>query len=66
MSLKVTMANASFSDKELIMVLTECFTKSSLENPSDYTAPPWVASVSMDPEMSRTQIIEAEGLTAGG
>lgn len=59
------MAKASSSDKQLMIVLTECLTKSSLENPSDSTAPPWVASVSMDPEMSSTQIMDAGSLVAG-
>lgn len=64
-SLNVTIPNTSFSDKEFMIVLTECLTKSNLENPSDSTAPPWVASVSIEPEMSSTHMIETDGLAAG-
>ena len=41
------------------------FTRSNLEKPSDSTAPPWVASVSIDPEMSKTQIMEIGCLFSG-
>lgn len=44
-----------------MMVLTECLTRSSLLNPSDYLDWPSVASESMEPEMSRTQMM-ATGL----
>ena len=64
-SLNVTIPRVSYDPKELIIVLTECLTKSNLENPSDSTAPPWVASVSMEPDMSRTHIIEIAGLFWG-
>ena len=48
-----------------MIVLTECLTKSSLENPSDSALPGWVASVSIEPEISSTQMIDTDGLTAG-
>lgn len=56
-SLNVTTPRISPSSKEWITVLTECLTKSSLLNPSDYVDCPCVASESIEPEMSKTQMI---------
>lgn len=46
-------------------MFTECLTKSNLEKPSDYSFPGWVASVSIDPDISKTQMMDTEGLGVG-
>lgn len=59
-SLKGTRARRSLSLRELMMVLMECLTRSSRVNPFYSSSFPVLleASVSMEPEMSKTQIID--------